>query len=153
MSRHSEVSTVSERNCVRNVADIQCKVSHIRDGHKRHTARRHGEPKSEVRRYNGLFAPGALGGVRCQIEGVFVLQEFELLKVAEAIVSHGLAGGFIHPLLLGAEHFADFGELGLADGGVDVADGAVAILLDRDAFVAELNAQGIDALVELVHDA
>lgn len=82
---------------------------------------------------------------------MLVLEEIELLAVAEMVVLHGLSGGLIDALFLRAESLSGFGGLYLADGVVESADDAVGILLDAYTLVAELDPQSVELLFKFVH--
>lgn len=61
---------------------------------------------------------------------VLVLEEFELLEVADAVVAVGGTHCLIDSLFLGAESVADFGESCLRDSVVEMSDLTVGILSD-----------------------
>lgn len=85
------------------------------------------------------------------MEVVFIHDSFELLYVACAVVTVRVAHGLVDALFFGSESIADILERGLRDGGVEMADLAIGILSDLNAFVTELDAQGIDSFFKFVH--
>lgn len=92
-----------------------------------------------------------LRGVLFEVGIVFVLDEFELLDVADAVVSVGGAHSLVDALLFGAEGIADFREGGGTDCGVDVADLTVGILGDLIALGGEPAAQLVHSFFKIVH--
>lgn len=92
-----------------------------------------------------------LRGVLLEVRVVFVLEEFELLHVADAVVAVGGAHCLIDAGLFSAESVADFGEGSGADSVVDVTDLTVGILSDLIALGREPAAQLVHLFLKFVH--
>ncbi len=82
---------------------------------------------------------------------LLVADELELLKVACAVDFVGGAHCLIDTLFLGAQDFADFGECGLRDCVVEMADAAVGILGDLALLGSVPTAQGVHSFFKLIH--
>lgn len=82
---------------------------------------------------------------------LLVGDELELLKVACAVDFMGATHCLIDTLFLGAQDFADFGECGLRDCVVEMADTAVCVLGDLALLGSVPAAQGVHSFFKIIH--